>query len=34
MEEFKEYTGKTVEDALTAASVELGVPSDEIEYDI
>ena len=34
MEEFKEYTGKTVDDALTAASVELGVPSDEIEYDV
>ena len=34
MEEFKEFTGKTVEDAITAASVELGVPSDEIEYDV
>ncbi|RRF96910.1 MAG: protein jag [Lachnospiraceae bacterium] len=34
MEEFKEYTGKTVEDAITAASVDLGVPSDEIEYSV
>lgn len=34
MEEFKEFTGKTLDDAITAASVSLGVPSDEIEYEV
>lgn len=34
MEEFREFTGKTVEEAITNASVELGVPSDELDIDI
>lgn len=32
--EFKEYTGKTVDDALTNATVSLGLTSDEIEYEV
>ncbi|MCR5639862.1 MAG: protein jag [Lachnospiraceae bacterium] len=32
--DFLEYTGKTVEDALTQASVQLGVTSDQIEYEV
>lgn len=34
MEEFREFTGKTVDEAITNASVELGVPSDELDIDI
>jgi spoIIIJ-associated protein len=34
MEEFREFTGKTVEDAITNASVALGLPSSELEIDI
>ena len=30
----KEFTGKSVEDALTKASVELGVTSDQLVYDV
>ena len=30
----KEFTGKSVEDALTQASVELGVTSDQLVYDV
>lgn len=32
--EFKEFTGKTVDDALTNATVSLGLTSDEIEYEV
>lgn len=32
--EYFEYSGKTVEDALTQASVQLGVTSDQIEYEV
>ena len=32
--EFQNYTGQTVEDALTQASVMLGVTSDHIEYEV
>lgn len=32
--EFVEYTGKTVDDALTNALVALGVTSDQIEYEV
>lgn len=32
--EIKEYTGKTVEDAITAASIELGLTSDKINYEV
>lgn len=32
--EFKEYTGKNVDDAITKALVELGVTSDKLEYEI
>ena len=32
--EFIEVTGKTVEDALTEASVQLGTTSDKIEYEV
>ncbi len=32
--EYQEFTGKTVADALTNASVTLGVTSDRIEYDV
>ncbi len=32
--DFIEYTGKTVEDALTEASVQMGVTSDQIEYEV
>lgn len=32
--EYKEYSGKTVEDAITDASLDLGVTSDELEYEV
>ena len=32
--EYKEYSGKTVEDALTGALIEMGVTSDQIEYEV
>ena len=32
--EFKEFTGKTVDDALTNATVTLGVTSSEIKYEV
>lgn len=32
--EYKEFTGKTVEEAVTAASVELGITSAELEYEV
>ena len=32
--EVKEFRGKTVSDAITAASVELGITSDKLKYDI
>ncbi len=32
--EFQEYKAKTVEEAITAAAVELGVASSELEYEI
>ena len=32
--EFKEFTGKTVDDALTNATVSLGVTSSEIKYEV
>lgn len=34
MEEFREFTGKTVDEAITNASVELGLPSSELDIDI
>lgn len=32
--EYKEFTGKTIDDALTNATVSLGVTSSEIKYDV
>lgn len=32
--EYKEFTGKTVDDALTNATVNLGVTSDQIKYEV
>jgi len=32
--EYKEYSGKTVEDAITDASLDLGVTSDELDYEV
>ena len=32
--EYKEFTGKTVDDALTNATVSLGVTSDQIKYEV
>lgn len=32
--ELKEYTGKNVDDALTKASIDLGVASSELEYEV
>jgi spoIIIJ-associated protein len=32
--EYKEFSGKTIDDALTAASVTLGVTSDQITYEV
>lgn len=32
--EYKEFSGKTIDDALTAASVSLGVTSDQITYEV
>lgn len=34
MKDFIEVTGKTVEDALTSASIQLGITSDKIEYEV
>lgn len=31
---YKEFKGKTVEEAVTAASIELGVTSDELDYEV
>ena len=32
--EYKEFTGKTVEDAITNATVSLGVTSDQVKYEV
>ena len=32
--EFREFTGKTEEDALTEAKIALGATTDEIEYEV
>ncbi|MGN0171045.1 MAG: RNA-binding cell elongation regulator Jag/EloR [Lachnospiraceae bacterium] len=32
--EFQEFTGKTVEDAITEALVSLGITSDQLEYEV
>ena len=32
--EFKEFTGKTVDDALTNATIKLGVTSDQVKYEV
>ena len=32
--DFMEFTGKTVEDAVTEATVQLGITSDMIEYEV
>ena len=32
--EYIEISAKTVEDALTEASIKLGIPSSEIEYEV
>ncbi len=32
--EYREFTGKTVEEAVTAATVSLGLTSDQIEYEV
>ncbi len=34
MKDFIEVTGKTVEDALTNASIQLGITSDKVEYEV
>lgn len=34
MKDFIEVAGKTVEDALTSASIQLGITSDKIEYEV
>jgi len=34
MMEVKEFKGKTVADAITAATLELGVPSDQLNYEV
>jgi spoIIIJ-associated protein len=34
MMEYKEFSGKTIDDALTTASVTLGVTSDQITYEV
>lgn len=34
MEEWREFTGKTVEDALTEALIQLGTSSDNVEYEV
>lgn len=34
MEDFKEFTGKSVDEAITNATVALGVTSDELEYNV
>jgi spoIIIJ-associated protein len=32
--EFTEFTGKSVDDALTKASIQLGAPSDQLDYEV
>lgn len=32
--EYKEFTGKSIEDAITSATVEFGITSDELDYEI
>lgn len=32
--EYKEFTGKTVDDALTNATIKLGVTSDQVKYEV
>ena len=32
--EYREFKAKTVDEAITVASMELGVASDELEYEI
>ena len=32
--DFREFTGKTVEEAITAATVELGMTSDKLKYEV
>ena len=32
--DFIEFSSKTVEDALTEASISLGIPSNELEYEV
>lgn len=34
MSEWIEYTGKTVEEAITQATIELGVPSDQLQIEV
>ena len=34
MEEYIRVTAKTVEDALTEASIQLGITSDKLEYEV
>ena len=32
--EFTEFTGKSVDDALTKASIQLGASSDQLDYEV
>ena len=32
--EFKEYNGKNVDEAVTKACVDLGVPTEKLEYEV
>ena len=34
MEDWKEFTGKTVDDALTEAIIQLGTSIDNVEYEV
>ena len=34
MLDFKEYTGKNIDDALTNACVDLGTTTDKLEYEV
>lgn len=34
MSEYMEFSGKTVDEALTEACVRLGIPSDEVDYEV